>query len=139
LNIYEDGPGAGWTWRAFGVRDSKLLLAKQGRLGSIGACAWAKNRGGVAFLCPGCSAAGQAPFANAKYLWFWIRSNTKPGGAPSSTPPGSLPGLRIFLGNVSGVKGCHIWEMMSSHPTRAQSCPCVGVLISMHDPGPVRP
>ena len=102
MSIYEDGPGAGWTWRAVGVRDSKLILAKQGRSGSNAACAWARSPGGVSFFCPGCSAAGEAPFAKGKYLWFWIKSNSN-AGVLSSTPVGSLPVLRVLLGNVSGL------------------------------------
>jgi len=105
MSIYEDGPGAGWTWRAVGVRDSKLILAKQGRSGSNAACAWAKSPGGVSFICPGCSASGEAPFAKGKYLWFWIRSNSN-AGVLSSTPVGSLPALRVVLGNDNTKQFC---------------------------------
>lgn len=56
----------------------------------------------MAFVCRQCNKPGYQPFAKAQNLKFLIRSNTKSNDPyASSTPPGKLPELKLFMMNVS--------------------------------------
>jgi hypothetical protein len=58
----------------------------------------------MAFFCRGCSGEGYQPFTKGQYLFFSIRSNTQSKDPfASSTPPGKMPQLKVFLMNVSAI------------------------------------
>jgi len=82
---------------------NNVLMAKgEGVGGGAATCASLSQGGAVQFLCRQCSRPGYQPFAKAEALQFSIRSNTKSTDPfASSTPAGQLPGLKVFLMNVS--------------------------------------
>ena len=75
----------------------------EGLGGSNATCATLSKDGAIPFVCRECTRAGYQPFAKAETLQFWIRSNSRTTDLfESSTPKGRLPGVKIFLMNVSG-------------------------------------
>jgi len=97
--IYMDDLGSGWGWRTYGAKDTKIMAKGEGISGNA-TCGTLSKDGAIPFICRECTKAGYQPFANANILQFWIRSNTKSVDPfASSTPPGKLPGLKVFLMN----------------------------------------
>eukprot|EP00878_Enallax_costatus_P021026 GHUV01022243.1.p2 GENE.GHUV01022243.1~~GHUV01022243.1.p2 ORF type:complete len:126 (+),score=30.35 GHUV01022243.1:1107-1484(+) len=61
----------------------------------------------MAFVCRSCNKPGYQPFGKAQNLKFLIRSNTKSNDPwASSTPPGKLPELKVFLMNDDANTFC---------------------------------
>jgi hypothetical protein len=104
--IYLDDLGSGWGWRTYGAKDTKLMAEGEGISGNA-TCATLSKDGAIPFFCRDCTRPGYQPFTKANILQFWIRSNTKSlDPFASSTPPGKLPELKVFLMNVSTVVTC---------------------------------
>ena len=99
--IYKDDLGSGWGWGTYGAKDTKVMAKGEGISGNA-MCGTLSKDGALPFICRGCTKPGYQPFANANILQFWVRSNTKSlDPFASSTPPGKLPGVKVFLMNVS--------------------------------------
>lgn len=99
--IYSDTIQPGWSWLPYNAKNTVLLAEGQGVNGSNATCATLSEGGAVEFQCRECSKPGYQPFAKANALQFAIRSNTKSNDPyASSTPPGELPPVKIFLMNV---------------------------------------
>jgi hypothetical protein len=106
-NIYTDDVGSGWGWRTYGAKNTRLMAKGEGLLGSNATCASLSKDGAIPFICRECTRPGYQPFAKATTIQFWIRSNTKSADPyASSTPPGKVPELKMFLMNVSC---CLLW------------------------------
>jgi hypothetical protein len=104
--IFSDSIQPGWNWLPYNARNSVLLARDQGVDSSVATCTTLSRGGAVNFQCRQCSRAGYQPFARAESLRFDIRSNTQSDDEfASSTPRGELPGIKLFLMNVSG--GCY--------------------------------
>ncbi|KAF6266008.1 hypothetical protein COO60DRAFT_638698 [Scenedesmus sp. NREL 46B-D3] len=98
--IYDEVIGAGWTFQPYLAKNQNLLARTQGVDKSTGMCASLSKGGAISFVCKRCTQAGYQPFGKAKSLRFWIRSDTKSSNPfASSTPPGQLPPLKVFLMN----------------------------------------
>jgi cullin-associated NEDD8-dissociated protein 1 len=103
--IYSDTIQPGWNWLPYNAKKTVLLAEGQGVDGSTATCATLSEGGAVEFRCRQGSRPGYQPFAGAESLQFDIRSNTKSDDPfASSTPARELPGLKIFLMNVSGFE-----------------------------------
>lgn len=115
--IFSDSIQPGWNWLPYNARNSVLLAENQGVDSSVATCTTLSRGGAVKFQCRQCSRAGYQPFAKAKSLRFDIRSNTQSDDEfASSTPRGELPGLKLFLMNVSAILACSmhaaaIWDV----------------------------
>jgi hypothetical protein len=102
--IFSDSIQPGWNWLPYNARNSVLLARDQGVDSSVATCTTLSQGGAVKFQCRQCSRTGYQPFAGAEALRFDIRSNTQSNDEfASSTPRGELPGLKLFLMNVSGA------------------------------------
>jgi hypothetical protein len=100
--IFSDSIQPGWTWLPYNAKNTVLLAKGEGVDGSIATCATLSQNGAVKFNCRQCSRPGYQPFAKATSLQFDIRSNTKSNDEfASSTPRGKLPGIKLYLMNVS--------------------------------------
>ena len=100
--IYSRTIKPGWTFQPYSTKDTRLLAAGQGVGGGTALCSSISQGGALAFICRECSRPGYQPFAKAQSLQMSIRSNTKSlDPFASSTPPGQLPPLKIFMMNVS--------------------------------------
>jgi hypothetical protein len=98
--LYTDDLQPGWLWRTYLAKNTVLLADKAGLKGSTAMCASLSEGGAVSFVCTECATPGYQPFA-ADAVQFWIRSSTTSREPfASSTPPGQLPGLKLFLKNV---------------------------------------
>jgi hypothetical protein len=102
--IFDDSIQPGWTWLPYTAKNTVLLAKGEGVAGSVATCATLSDGGAVKFNCRQCSRPGYQPFAKAKTLQFDIRSNTKSSDEfASSTPPGELPGIKLFMMNVGAA------------------------------------
>jgi hypothetical protein len=100
--IFSDSIQPGWTWLPYNAKNTVLLAKGEGVDGSVATCATLSQGGAVKFNCRQCSRPGYQPFAKATSLQFDIRSNTKSDDEfASSTPRGKLPGIKLYLMNVS--------------------------------------
>jgi cullin-associated NEDD8-dissociated protein 1 len=98
--VYKDSIQPGWTWRPYLSKNAELIAKGQGVDGGNSVCGTLSKSGAMAFVCRSCSRPGYQPFASAQTLNFFIRSNTKSADPfASSTPPGKLPALKVFLMN----------------------------------------
>jgi cullin-associated NEDD8-dissociated protein 1 len=101
------GLQSGWNWLPYSAKEMVLLASEQGRAGGTAICGSLSEGGGVPFGCRQCTREGYRPFAKARSLQFWIRSNTQSTHPfASSTPPGTLPGLKVFLMNTDQELYC---------------------------------
>lgn len=108
--IYDNTIRPGWTFQPYSTKNTRLLDPKQGIGGSTALCSTISQGGAIAFICRSCSKPGYQPFAKAKSLQLSIRSNTQSlDPFASSTPPGELPQLKIFMMNVSNSQSTVDW------------------------------
>lgn len=101
--IFTDSIQPGWNWLPYNAKNTVLLAKGQGvGKDGVATCATLSEGGGVKFYCRECSRPGYQPFNDGKTLRFDIRSNTRSNDPfASSTPRGKLPGVKVFLMNVS--------------------------------------
>jgi hypothetical protein len=103
--IYAEGSlGSGWGWLPYLDKNTELFVKGEGVFGGSAMCTTLSQGGSVPFICRNCTNEGYQPFGKAQVLQFWIRSNTKSSNQfASSTPPGRVPPLKMFLKNVSAT------------------------------------
>ena len=103
------GLQSGWSWLPYNAKNMELLAPGQGRARGLAICGSLSKGGGIPLTCRECTKLGYQPFAKTKSLQFWIRSNTKSTDPfASSTPPGALPGLKVFLMNTEQELYCAV-------------------------------
>eukprot|EP00775_Hariotina_reticulata_P013960 gene13960-14074_t len=106
--IYWRGVQAGWGWRPYFAKNTYLTAAGAGYQGNAATCATLSQNGAIAFFCRGCSKEGYQPFTKGQYLFFSVRSNTQSKDPyASSTPPGKMPQLKVFLSNDDKSQFCN--------------------------------
>ena len=95
------------------AKNTKLMAQGEGLARSNATCATLSNGGAIPIFCRECAKPGYQPFADAQQLQFWIKSNTKSlDPFASSTPPGKVPELKLFLMNVSTVLLVGCWLLV---------------------------
>ena len=101
--IYSDSSlGTGWSWMPYRHKNSNLFVEGEGVYGGSAMCTTLSQDGSVPFKCRNCTNKGYQPFGKATVLQFWIKSNTKSSDPfASSTPPGKVPPIKMFIMNVS--------------------------------------
>jgi hypothetical protein len=101
--IYADSTlGTGWGWLPDLDKNTNLFVKGEGVTGGSAMCTTLSKGGSVPFSCRNCTKEGYQPFSKAQVLRFWIKSNTKSSDPfASSTPPGKVPPMKMFMMNVS--------------------------------------
>jgi cullin-associated NEDD8-dissociated protein 1 len=98
--IYKDDLGAGWGWRPYSSKNTEIQAAGEGLNGGNATCLTSSKNGAVVLVVREGYRPGYRPFAKASRLDFWVKSNTKSlDPFASSTPPGQVPPLKVFLMN----------------------------------------